>query len=246
MFSRSVGTRRESSLPTDEQEFPLPSTLRGDYSWIGYQSIATFGDIQYCVWVGADRKARISRRLFNREWETAVDLSAQSGSVLTADFALDSHNTVCVHVDDAGYVHVSGNMHADPLLYMRSTTPGVLTAWTSGMVGTLETSATYPQFVTARNGLTYFWYRDGSSGDGDWVLNKWNSTTLAWTRVAVVLQGQVENVNAYPQNIAVNPTTGRWHMVWTIRKDFSSEAENENIYAAYSDDDAVVLVVGRS
>jgi hypothetical protein len=28
-------------------------------------------------------------------------------------------------------------------------------------------------------------------------------------------------------------------MVWTIRKDFSSEAENENIYAAYSDDDGV-------
>jgi hypothetical protein len=233
------GNRRESCVPTDTQEFPLPSTLRGDYSWIGAQSIATFGDIQYCVWVGADRKARISRRLFNREWETAVDLSAQSGSVLTADFDLDSHNTIVVHVDGDGYVHVSGNMHADALLYMRSTTPGVLTAWSSGMVGSLETSVTYPQFVTAKDGNTFFWYRTGSSGDGDWVLNKWSSITLTWTRVATVLQGTVENVNAYPQNIAVNPTTGRWHMVWTIRKDFSSEAENENIYAAYSDDDGV-------
>jgi hypothetical protein len=190
------GNRRESCVPTDTQEFPLPSTLRGDYSWIGAQSIATFGDIQYCVWVGADRKARISRRLFNREWETAVDLSAQSGSVLTADFDLDSHNTIVVHVDGDGYVHVSGNMHADALLYMRSTTPGVLTAWSSGMVGSLETSVTYPQFVTAKDGNTFFWYRTGSSGDGDWVLNKWSSITLTWTRVATVLQGTVENVNA--------------------------------------------------
>jgi hypothetical protein len=237
----TVATARESAVADDGQEFILPSPLRGDYSWIGFQSIATFGDIQYVVWVGPDRKARIARRLFNREWEPSIDLSVQSGSVLTADFALDSHNTIVVHVDDAGYVHISGNMHADPLLYMRSSSPGVLTAWTSGMVGTLETSATYPQFVTARNGVTYFWYRDGSSGDGDWVLNKFSTDPdiLAWTRVAVVLQGSVENVNAYPQNIVVNPTTGRWHMVWTIRKDFSSEEQNENIYAAYSDDDGV-------
>jgi hypothetical protein len=244
------GNRHESTVPTNAEEFPLPSTLRGDYSWIGAQSIATFGDIQYAVWVDEDRKARIARRLFDREWEASIDLSAQSGSVLTADFALDSHNTIVVHVDGQGYVHIAGNMHADPLLYMRSSSPGVLTAWTSGMVGTLETSATYPQFITAKNGTTYFWYRDGTSGDGDWVLNKCSNIDTSvvatgidgppiWTRVAVVLQGAVENVNAYPQNIAVNPTTGRWHMVWTIRKDFSSEAENENIYAAYSDDDGV-------
>jgi hypothetical protein len=254
MFGKSAGNRRESTTPDDTQEFTLPSNLRGDYSWIGAQSIATFGDIQYAVWVGADRKARIARRLFNREWETSIDLSAQSGSVLTADFDLDSHNTIVVHVDVMGYVHIAGNMHADPLLYMRSTSPGVLTAWTSGMVGTLESSATYPQFITAKNGVTYFFYRDGSSGDGDWVLNKCSNVGAidipggypagrdgapVWTRVAVVLQGSVENVNAYPHNIAVNPTTGRWHMVWTIRKDFSSDAENENIYAAYSDDDGV-------
>src|SRR5688572_838959 len=198
---RTVSTRQESAIPVDEQQFTLPSGLRGDYSWIGAQSIATHGSLQYVVWVGPDRKARIARRQYNRAWEPSIDLSAATGTVLGDDFDLDSHNTVVVHVDDQGYVHVAGNMHADPLLYMHTTRPGILTEWTSGMVGTLEASATYPQFVVARNGITYFWYRDGSSGDGDWVLNRWDSDAFAWTRVAVVLQGAVENVSAYPQNI---------------------------------------------
>jgi hypothetical protein len=238
-FPSSSNRQESSSEPVGITNHPLPSALNGTYSWIHHSSIVTEGTRQHVVWVDDNRKVRIARRYYTREWEPSVDLSVQTGTAFSAQATLDSHNYIAVAEDDQGYIHVSGDMHAVALKYMRSTTPGSLTDWTTGMVGTEETSATYPHFFKAKNGVLYFWYRTGSSGDGDWVLNRWNSSTLTWTRVALVLQGTVENVSAYPQEITVDHTTGRWHMLWTIRKDFVGPEENENIYAAYSDDNGV-------
>jgi len=35
----------------------------------------------------------------------------------------DSHNYVAMTVDKPGYIHVSGNMHVNPLVYFRSENP---------------------------------------------------------------------------------------------------------------------------
>ncbi len=238
---RHVATGRESSIDVDGALSTLPSALNGNYSWIGAQSVWVDGDEVIVGWVDDNRHVRIARRLYRRPFEASVDLFSATGTVFGQQVTLDSHNTISVAKDDAGFYHVSGDMHAVALKYMRSSAPGRLDSWTSGMVGTLEASATYPQFVKAKSGVLYFWYRDGSSGDGNWVLNKCSTATGApvWTRVTTVLQGSVENVSAYPQNIAVDPTTGRWHMLWTIRDDFSSDATNHDIFYAYSDDEGV-------
>lgn len=238
---RTAGRRQESTSEPDGAISTLPSALNGTYSWISSGSLWSDGDELIAGWVDDSRHVRIARRLSTRAWETSVDLFSATGTVFGQQVTNDSHNTIAVAKDALGFYHVSGDMHAVALRYMRSTAPGRLDSWTTGMVGAQESSATYPQFVKAKSGTLYFWYRDGSSGDGDWLLNKCslNTGVPVWTRVATVLQGSVENVSAYPQNIAVDPTTGRWHMLWTIRKDFSDDAENEHIYGAYSDDEGV-------
>jgi hypothetical protein len=236
----AVGTRAESSIdPVGVTTYTLPSNLKGDYSAINHSSMWVDGDEMVVIWVGPNREIRLARRLWRRPFEASINLSTVTGSVFTSQWTLDSHNYMVVAKCSAGYYHVAGDMHAVPLKYMRSSSMGSLSDWNSTMIGTEETSCTYPQFIKAKSGTLYFWYRYGSSGDGDWYLNKWDASTLTWSRVGRVHYGTADNVNAYPHEIAVDPVSGRWHMLWTIRKDFSSIDENENIYGAYSDDEGV-------
>lgn len=227
--------------PVGDTTYPLPAPLNGDYSWIDCGSIWTEGHVQYVVWVDHNRKARIARRVWRRGWEPAVDLSAVAGSPLSAPFELDSHNTIKVAVDALGYVHVTGNHHVHPLRWMRTANPHDINgAWVTGsMVGTEEDSVTYPQFIRGKSGNLSFMYRHGTSGDADWYLNRWNHDTQTWARVGQIFEGDLENKSHYPHDIGVNMTTGRWHMVWTVRVGSTDPAANRNIYAGYSDDEGV-------
>ena len=237
---RLVANRPENNLgAVGITEYTVPSAVNGTYSWIHNSSQWITAHDHFVVYVGANREVRIARRMYERAWLPSVNLQTATGSVFTAAVTEDSHNVMAVALDNEGYIHVSGNMHAVPLLYMRSVRPYDMTEWTSGMVGTEESNATYPKFIMSKTNQLYFWYRDGFSGDGNWVLNKYNAPAKTWSRVAVVLQGSVENVNAYPLDVAVDRTSGRWHTIWTIRKDFSSQDENEHLYYAYTDDEGV-------
>jgi hypothetical protein len=230
-----IGTDGESS------PYRLPTALNGDYSWIQTGSLVTHGDVQYAVWVDDSRKARIAKRTHGQGWTSTVDLSTVTDTALSAQFTQDSHNYVVVGVDSYGYVHVSGNMHAGALKYMRTAQPGKIDGtWVaSSMIGTEEASVTYPEFVKALDGDFYFWYRDGGSGDGDHYLNKWNPIARTWSRIAKVIDGKTDDWSAYPQPIAVDQETGRWHMLWTWRLGPTSTGpeDNRDVCYAYSDDE---------
>lgn len=234
------GNRRESSIdPVGATEYPLPSNLKGDYSGIYHSSMYVDGDELLVAWVGPSREIRMARRLHCRAFDPSINLSTVTGTVFSAAWTLDSHNYTAIARCSGGYYHVAADMHAVPLKYMRSTTPGALDNWTSTMVGTQESSATYPQFIKAKSGVLYFLYRDGGSGDGDWILNKWNPTSATWSRVTTFIQGTIDNNSAYPHEVAVDLTTGRWHFIWTIRDSFIGIEYNHDICAAYSDDEGV-------
>lgn len=233
----------QSSVETSAANYPLSAPLNASYSWVANGSICTVGDVQYAVWVDDNRKVRIARRAWQQGWSSAVDLSAASGTVFGAAVTEDSHNTIRVAVDQLGYIHICGDQHAVALKYMRSSLPHTITgSWTGSMVGTQETSVTYPQFFTSKAGAFFFFYRDGTSGDANWLLNKWNPTALTWSRVTQIFQGATDNNSAYPQDFAVDPSSGRWHMIWTVRDNMggaSVPANNANLFAAYSDDEGV-------
>lgn len=217
----------------------LPAPLNGTQSWIANGSIWTDDDTQHVVWVDDRRHGRIAvRDIDSADWDTVVDLATVAPTVFAELFADDSHNTIKVAVDAAGYVHVIGNHHNTPFNHMRSAVPGSLIEWVVVDGADGARGITYPQLFVDDDEL-YLFYRVGTNMGGDWMLNRWDPDTLTWTSVGVMLTGS-DAGSAYPQDIAVDPDTGRWHMMWTVRYNGPpgepGPERNRNIYAAYSDD----------
>jgi hypothetical protein len=143
---------------------------------------------------------------------------AWARTVLPTTTGWDSHNYIEMAIDDSGYVHISGNMHNVALIYFRSQKPYSIAAFDQpGMVGTLETSVTYPVFIKSNDGKLYFQYRDGGSGSGNTIWNGYNLQTKRWTRITS--QGLFNgggDVNAYPSNPVLGPD-GYFHIIWMWR-----------------------------
>lgn len=243
------------TLEGETASYTLPSAVNGTYGWMSQahsqDCLWTDGPTQYAVWVDDNRKARIAKRTHTRSFESSIDLSGVTSTAFSAQFANDSHNVICIGVDERGYVHLAGDMHganppgtgSTPLKYMRTTQPGSLNSWVAGsMVGTNEGDVAYPQFFKARNGKLHFLYRDGLSGNGNHYINGFASSTKTWTRVCQLFDGQSTR-NAYPQHVAVNRTTGRWHVIWTWRDGAGGTSagaeDNTDLCYAYTDDDGV-------
>lgn len=200
---------------------------------------------QFASWVtlvGGARKymigSRIAGEAFWRQLVNATDVASSPLGTPTQD----SHNAVSIGVDGDGFIHVAGNMHVDPLKYMRSSSAGSLKAWSApGMIGTEETEVTYPAFVRLLNGDLLFFYRDGGSGNGDLMLNRYTTATQTWTRIAKLIDGKTVSRSPYWSHVAVERATGahpgRIHIAWTFRNDASGPNTNDDVFYAYSDDD---------
>lgn len=63
------------------------------------------------------------------------------------------------------------------------------------MTGTNENSVTYPMFHRLLDGTLIFFYRNGSSGDGDQYCKRW--VAGAWHDLGQITDGQTDNVSAY-------------------------------------------------
>jgi len=106
----------------------------------------------------------------------------------------DVHNTVCLGLEPAGFVHLAYDHHASPLRYRRSLRPLDITAWTDHlpMTGKLENKVTYPFFVQwpadagdrEGRGKLMFLYRHWGAGEGDACLKEYDHRTGTWADVA--------------------------------------------------------------
>lgn len=132
----------------------------------------------------------------------------------------DSHNSVTLAIDPEGYLHVSGNMHAVPLIYYRSSKPYDIQSLEriDRMVGTEENRVTYPVFMKGPNGELLYHYRHGGSGNGYEVYNIWIPQEKKWKRYLdkPLIDGKGER-NAY----MVGPVLGPdriYHLIWVWRE----------------------------
>lgn len=112
-------------------------------------------------------------------------------------FCRDAHNIVSIGVDGDGFLHVSFDQHAQKLKYCKSKYPGSLelTELTS-MTGYHENSATYPDFHHLSNGDILF-NRDGSSGNGNLVINYYDLKNKKWNNIQKNLIDREKLRNAY-------------------------------------------------
>lgn len=202
---------------------PLPSRLNS--SWLGYasgRSVTTARGFEYAIYVGSDARAYIAQRpVDSPDWDiTSLE------SIFGIQGA-DGHNYYSVGVDSNGYVHVSGNMHAQALLYAKSAAPDSIASFaTAAMVGAQEDAVSYPDFQNLADGTLIFVYRNGGSGAGDTYLNRYNGGV--WSRVATLFTG----LSGSPQRSVYSTVTatadGALHatMIW---RDTSSPDTNHDL-----------------
>ncbi len=200
--------------------------------WSGHPvgfALMTAGDTQYAGYYDAERNMVIaSRKLDSDQW---------TKQILPTKIAWDSHNYITFALDRAGQLHIFGNMHACPLIYFRTEKPGDVTSikQIAKMTGEREQSVTYPQFIKGNDGEMIFTYRDGSSGKGDTIYNKYDEKTQTWTRLMdkALFEGH-GHMNAYPAGPVHGPD-GYWHMAWVWRNTPAAETNHDLSYIRSKD-----------
>jgi hypothetical protein len=171
-------------------------------------ALVTRENRQFAAYYDTNRNMTVASRTLGSTTWTFKRLSSVLG--------WDSHNHVAMALDASNQIHVSGNMHNVPLVYFRSSSAyDAMSLATSSMVGTNEGSVTYPEFFAGPSNSLIFIYRDGGSGNGNHVFNRFASGT--WTRLlgTPLTDGQGAR-NAYPVGPIQGPD-GAFHLVWVWR-----------------------------
>lgn len=218
--------------PHPPQRAKLVDTLDIEPVWAGHPvgfSLLTHAPYQFVAYYDAKRQLTIARRkLDERQW---------SFTKLPDTTGWDSHNYLAMAVDDDGFLHLSGDMHASPLNYFRSTKPLDPSSFEAikPMVGPAETKATYPTFLRGPNNELIFTYRTGSSGDGDQIYNIYDLKTQTWKRMSdkPLTDGEGKR-NAY-FNGPVRGPDGWFHLAWVWRESPDASSNHDLSYARSKD-----------
>jgi hypothetical protein len=190
-------------------------------------SLVTFKNTQYAAYYDADQYLVVAKRNINKKkWEVLR-------SVYKAD-AGDAHKSISIMVDDRGYLHVAWGQHNNGLNYVRSITAGSLILGApEAMLGTKENKVSYPEFYKLANGTLFFMYRDGGSGNGNLMINSYNSGTKKWQRVQDNLIDGEGKRNAYWQT-AIDDK-GTIHLSWVWRESPDVSSNHDLCYARSKD-----------
>ena len=191
-------------------------------------SLLTTPECQYAAYYDADRNMTVaSRTLDSGKWDYQI---------LPSKIAWDSHNYVTMALDDAGQLHVSGNMHCVPLVYYRTEKPGDISSLRpAGMTGNNEDRVTYPRFFHDTEGRLIFTYRHGGSGNGSNYYNRYDTETRTWSRLLDTPHFDGEGLrNAYP-NGPVRGPDGWFHVHWVWRETPDCSTNSHLSYARSRD-----------
>lgn len=190
-------------------------------------SLVTHADTQFIAFYDTDRYVVLGKRkLGAHAWE--LKRTGYRGN------AGDAHNSISIMVDGAGFLHLAWDHHNHGLRYARSVSPGALDLTAQlPMVGKDEASLTYPEFYRLPNGNLLFCYRDGGSGQGDLVLNRYDVGSGAWTRLHSKLISGEGRRNAYWQ--AFLDHKGTMHVSWVWRESPDVASNHDMGYARSRD-----------
>jgi hypothetical protein len=190
-------------------------------------SLVTHEGVQYAAYYDAERYVVLAkRRVGAGEW--TVQRSRYQGK------ADDAHNGISIMVDGAGYLHVAWDHHDNPLRYARGTAPGALALGEKlAMVGRGEGAVSYPEFYRLPDGDLLFLYRDGASGRGNLVMNRYRHADAKWERLQDKLIDGEGQRNAYWQAHADGK--GTLHLSWVWRESPDVASNHDLAYARSRD-----------
>jgi len=226
----------DASRSADSSSLPRPANGEWTYnaSPAIQDNLVTAGRYQFAVWVDERRHPVVARRLrTSAKWEH-YDLARVPGNPLNAPTAEDGHNFYSLAVDSRGYLHLSGNHHADPLNYIRSTRPWDITSWrAASVVGANEDVVTYPKFLQLPNRTLFFLYRDGSPGNGDTYLSRYDAQTQRWRRLHKLVDGKSDGLNFYPNHVSTRD--GQIHIMGVWRGNDGAHTNRDVTYFRSAD-----------
>lgn len=225
-------------------------------------AITTYNGYQYTAfWRNVSNQGRVAvarRPVGSNTWETLT---------LTTAFvngANDAHNVISLGLNPTdGTIHLAYDMHGHTLRYRVSNqnllaNPASVTWGTSLFTsaeqnwlvasGQTVTTVTYPMFVNTPDNNLQFFYRNGASGNGSWLMYDYTGSTHSWgnghqfddgtvgTYFGSVTSGDT-NRNNYPNGFTYG-SNGRLHSVFTWREGATGAANHDLMYV-YSDDRGV-------
>lgn len=186
-------------------------------------SLVTYQGTQYAAYYDNEQYLVLAkRRTGQTHWLT-------SRTIYKGD-AVDAHKSISIIVDGDGLLHVVWGEHNTPLNYAKGVSAGSLQLGEKlKMIGDKEDKVSYPEFYRLPNGGLLFLYRDGASGNGNLMLNRYNPVARRWMRVQDGLIDGEGLRNAYWQ-MAID-TRGTIHLSWVWRETPDVASNHDLCYA---------------
>lgn len=187
-------------------------------------SVVTHNDTQYVSFYDQESFVVLAKRKLGTEkWK----ISKTQFKGKTAD----AHNAISMMVDGDGYLHLSWDHHGNELRYCKSVSSGSLMMTEKlTMTGIGESNVTYPEFHKLPNGNLLFFFRDGASGKGNFVINRYDIATQKWKQLHSNLIDGEKRRNAYWQ--AFVDLNGTIHLSWVWRESPDVSSNHDMCYAA--------------
>ena len=206
----------------------IDSVWAANRVWFALQTV---NDQQFVAYYDRDRMMTVASRYLGSEvWQKTT---------LPNKLRWDSHNSVAMGIDPHGYIHVSGNMHVDPLVYFRSEKPYDVTTMVemNEMLGINEEGVTYPRFFYNQEGDLLFSYRSGTCGNGNILVNRFIPESETWERYLKdpLFEGIEENDDRAAYHSFVRDTSGNFHFIWMWRWTPQVETSHQICYATTPD-----------
>jgi hypothetical protein len=186
-------------------------------------SLVTVRDTQFIAYYNEDRFVVLGKRKLGTDnW--VLKQTAWQGN------AADAHNTISLMADGDGFLHMAWDHHGSPLHYARSLTP---CSFEFGpmqpMTGVKENQVTYPEFHRMVNGDLIFIYRDGRSGQGNLIINKYSCKSKRWKQLSDNLIDGEGQRNPYTQTYI--DKKGTIHISWVWRESPNVATNHDMCYA---------------
>lgn len=255
-----------SSLQGEEAPRPWKATKREDVARVWSGNPVGFAFVQHCDFLFIAFYDGQDKQLVLGQKSLVSPDSPWTFQKLPTAIGWDSHNYVVLAFDSDNILHVSGNMHAVPLVYFRATKPldihsveGIhrmisVDTTREALQNGRENRCTYPKFLKNASGELIFTYRDGSSGNGSQIWNIYDVKTQSWRRFFDVpmFDGEGE-CNAYFLGPKQGPD-GWFHIAWVWRDtpdcatnhDLSYIRSRDLVHWEQSDGTPQILPVTRS
>jgi len=190
-------------------------------------ALVTLKDVQYAAFYDREQYVVLAKRnLHKLNWE--LQRTQFQGD------ATDAHKSISIMVDGAGYLHVSWGQHNNNLNYAVSLKPNSLQLGPKrNMLKNAEDKVSYPEFYKFKNGDLLFLYRDGGSGNGNLMINRYVVATQKWKRVQNNLIDGEGKRNAYTQTSV--DAKGTIHLSWVWRETPDVASNHDLCYAKSTD-----------